>query len=59
MHTFKEVELYQFSITITHNYHFFPAELSSLLTNFTKLSLHFILLRFIGTTQDHSNTSIY
>ena len=36
MHTFKEIELYQFSIAITHNDYFFTTILSSLFTNFTK-----------------------
>ena len=62
MHTLIELKLCQFSTTITHNYHFFPIVLSSLLINFTKSSIHFIILCFIATTLDHSNysnTSIY
>ena len=38
MHTLKEIELCQFSTTITHNKHFFPTVLFSLLINSTKLA---------------------
>jgi len=47
MHIFKEVELCQFPITITHNYHFFLTILSSLLNT-----------QHIGTI-DLSSTVIY
>ena len=38
MHMLKEIQICQFSTTITHNDHFFPTLNSSLLINFTKLS---------------------
>ena len=44
IHTLKEVQLCRFSTTITPNDHVFLAILSSLLTNFQKISIYYLFI---------------